>query len=111
MPLYEFECEECGTFDVFRPLSRAGEAAACPTCAAEASRVWCAPAVAAMSPLQRNAAERNEKSRHDPHVCKTGCGCSGRKKKPAPTNQELDQLGGRTRHVYKGSRPWVLEHQ
>ena len=111
MPLYEFECDACGSFDVFRPLSRASEPAACPTCAGEAARVWSAPAVAAMSPLQRNAAERNEKSRHEPHVCKTGCGCSGRRKPPPAPTKESDLLGGRTRHVYTGSRPWVLEHQ
>ncbi|HEX8341260.1 MAG TPA: zinc ribbon domain-containing protein [Tepidisphaeraceae bacterium] len=110
MPLYEFQCSECGSFDVFRPISRAAEPVACPTCDAEATRVWCAPAVASLSPLQRSAAERNEKSRHEPHMCKTGCGCGGRRQAPAPT-AESDKLGGRTRHAYTGSRPWVVEHR
>ncbi|MFC5286281.1 zinc ribbon domain-containing protein [Actinokineospora guangxiensis] len=32
MPTYEFRCRECGTtFDVKRPMSAAGDPAACPT--------------------------------------------------------------------------------
>lgn len=110
MPLYEFTCSSCGPFDVFRPVSRAADPVQCPDCAADAARVWSAPAVQAMSPLQRNAAERNEKSRHAPHVCKTGCGCSGRKPKATPDPVQLEKLNGRTRHSYAGARPWVIEH-
>ncbi|HEX8325269.1 MAG TPA: zinc ribbon domain-containing protein [Tepidisphaeraceae bacterium] len=110
MPLYEFNCSACGSFEVFRPVSRAAEGVQCPDCAAEATRVWYAPAVAAMSPLSRMAAERNEKSRHEPHMCKTGCGCGSRKKSPPPDPRQMEQLNGRTRHVSTGSRPWVMEH-
>lgn len=110
MPLYEFTCASCGPFDVFRPVSRAADPAQCPDCKAEASRVWCAPAIKAMSPLQRNAAERNEKSQHEPHLCQAGCGCSGRKAEPASNPSQSDKLNGRTRHAYQGARPWVIEH-
>ncbi|HEX5983740.1 MAG TPA: zinc ribbon domain-containing protein [Solirubrobacterales bacterium] len=36
MPIYEFECEECG--GRFEELVAAGEAAACPTCGSERTR-------------------------------------------------------------------------
>jgi hypothetical protein len=63
-----------------------------------------------MSPLGRQAAERNEKSSHSPHVCRTGCGCNGRKKKPATSTAVLEKTGRQQRQVYKGARPWVIEH-
>ena len=112
MPLYEYECVTCGCFDLFRPVNQAAKPAACPACSAGATRVWTAPAVRTMSPPNRMAAQRNEKSSHEPHVCKSSCGCST-KKKPKKVGAEKNVLqlaGGRTRQAYTGSRPWVIEH-
>jgi putative FmdB family regulatory protein len=36
MPLYEFECEQCGSR--FEELLRSGDAAACPECGSSATR-------------------------------------------------------------------------
>jgi len=36
MPIYEFECEECG--DRFEELTAAGAGAACPSCGSERTR-------------------------------------------------------------------------
>lgn len=40
MPLYEFNCETCGTFEKFRSMSEASEPMLCPTCEAEAKRIY-----------------------------------------------------------------------
>ncbi len=108
MPLYEFECEECGVFEMFRSVSEASSPAACPECKGEAARVWSVPRISAVSPLQRMAGDRNERSRHAPHVCKTGCGCHGHKK--SSSNQGIETANGQRRLTYKGARPWVIEH-
>jgi len=110
MPLYEFDCKSCGAFDVFRAVADVSKPVLCPDCLKTASRVWTAPSVRAMAPLNRMAAERNEKASHQPHVCKSGCGCGGRRK-PKSTRPTIETASGRTRHAYTGSRPWVIEHQ
>jgi putative FmdB family regulatory protein len=39
MPIYEYCCPKCGLkFDLLRPMSKASEDAACPTCKSEAKR-------------------------------------------------------------------------
>jgi hypothetical protein len=85
-------------------MSESREADACPSCGADSTRVITAPNLLTMSSLKRQAAARNEKSRHEPHVCRGGCGAHrGAVKAPAPT--------GRTLYRYVGPRPWVVEHR
>ncbi len=44
MPRYAFKCTQCDVeFEVSRPMSRAGEAAECPSDGAEAERVFYMP--------------------------------------------------------------------
>jgi putative FmdB family regulatory protein len=113
MPLYEYECESCGTFESFRPISRASTPCACPSCQAPAERVWSVPRVREMSPASLMAASRNEKSRHAPHVCRKSCGC-GKKGRPIrggnAAHKPLVTPSGNTRHTYGGPRSWVIEH-
>jgi putative FmdB family regulatory protein len=40
VPLYEFACSTCGTFERRLPVDRAGEPAECPDCAAPSARVF-----------------------------------------------------------------------
>lgn len=41
MPIYEFRCSKCGeSFDVTRPMSKAGDPAKCPKDKAKAIRVF-----------------------------------------------------------------------
>jgi putative FmdB family regulatory protein len=47
MPLYDYNCERCGTFEAQRHHTEAGSPAACPECGAEAARIWTAPVIAA----------------------------------------------------------------
>jgi putative FmdB family regulatory protein len=60
VPIYEFECEACGT--VFEELVAAGAAAPCPECGAERTRRL----MSTVSPpgrLPRGAAVRSDESR------------------------------------------------
>jgi putative FmdB family regulatory protein len=47
MPLYDYNCERCGTFEAQRHHSEAGAPAECPQCGGEAARIWSAPVIAA----------------------------------------------------------------
>ena len=44
MPTYEYSCDRCGGFELWRHHREAGQAAACPTCRTDARRVYVAPA-------------------------------------------------------------------
>ncbi len=60
MPIYEFECEECGA--VFEELVAAGAAAACPECGAARTRRLMSN-VSPASRMPRGAAVRSDESR------------------------------------------------
>jgi putative FmdB family regulatory protein len=47
MPLYDYNCERCGTFEAQRHHSEAGSPAACPECGGEAARIWTPPVLGA----------------------------------------------------------------
>jgi putative FmdB family regulatory protein len=106
MPLYEYACADHGIFDAFRPTAEYLKAGDCPTCGAASPRVMSAPQIRAMTPMKRMAAERNEKSRHEPHVCTSGCGHAHK-----PKNQVGGKPKGTGYHAYAGPRPWVVEHR
>lgn len=44
MPLYEYRCAQCGSFDRWRDTSQANVPLPCPHCSAPARRVFSAPA-------------------------------------------------------------------
>jgi putative FmdB family regulatory protein len=46
MPLYDYSCEQCGSFEAKREAAEAGTPAACPECGAASDRVWSVPKVA-----------------------------------------------------------------
>ncbi|MEI9897205.1 MAG: FmdB family zinc ribbon protein [Chthoniobacter sp.] len=111
MPSYDYECQTCGTFTEFRPISERDVPASCMICDEPAPRVISAPNLALMNPLHRMAATRNERSRHEPRVgLKSSC-CSGRScvhKKAAPTTRDgKPALRGSKK---KNRRPWMLGH-
>ena len=106
MPVYEYECEGHGPFTLVRPMSRAGEGGQCPACGGAARRVITPPNLFTMSPSARDAAFRNERSRHEPRLRRSGCahraGASGSSAEPgAPLKPQS----------YTGVRPWVVEHR
>jgi len=55
VPLYEFRCETCGVFDIWRSLAESSLPAFCPTCDREGRRIFSAPAVTLSSGWPRQS--------------------------------------------------------
>jgi putative FmdB family regulatory protein len=91
MPLYAFTCEGCGPFDLVRPMAVASAGAMCPTCGAEARRVFTPPALAGLARPARRALELEEKSAHEPDVV------TEKRGRPLP-------------HRHAPAPPWALAH-
>ena len=112
MPMYEYECAECGVFPHFRAMDERDIPAICLFCEQPAPRIISAPNLSIMNPLQRMAATRNEKSRHAPQVANRGSCCSGpscsHRRKPEPTTKDGKPALRASRK--KNRRPWMLGH-
>lgn len=107
MPVYEYECRRCGTFQEFRAMEARAADAACPDCGRPSARVLSVPRLALMDAGRRQAHTVNERSRHEPrvgakHACGAGCGCGrpagARPEKPLPRKRRSPP------------RPWMLGH-
>jgi putative FmdB family regulatory protein len=89
MPLYSYNCQDCGPFDAFRRMAEVKAPMPCPDCEAIAMRVFTAPSVNLNSGslFKRTVSE-------EPRLVK-------REGEPAkPQNQS----------PRSGSRPWMLGH-
>lgn len=112
MPYYDYDCNSCGEFRLFRSIAERNAPAPCPHCAAVGRRIILAPNLAVMNPQIRKAVAVNERSRHEPrvsksrHGCGSGCGCGTpvRQKRVRKTGLGTAQSGK------AGSRPWMLGH-
>jgi putative FmdB family regulatory protein len=93
MPRYEFTCEACGPFDVWRPVEEASVRLLCPGCLRPARRRFSAPGLARMPSALRAAREREERSAQAPDVVSAPSG------RPMPWS---------SRHAH--GPPWTLGH-
>jgi putative FmdB family regulatory protein len=100
MPLYDYECLDCGGFSEFRPVAAFEENAACPACGRASPRqLLSMPRFGAGSGRFRAEAV-NERNSHAPETTRrTGkhpprCGCCT---KPAQRKAS-------------GPRPWMISH-
>lgn len=91
MPIYAFTCEDCGPFELFRPMAEAGAPARCPSCGTTARRVFTPPGLALLAAPMRRALHAEDKSAHEPDVV------TQRRGRPLP-------------HRHEPSPPWVLSH-
>ena len=82
MPVYEYNCEECGPFTKLRGLDQSSAPANCPECGTSSPKIFSVINLRAMRPENRIAWERNERSANAPHVC--GSGCLHGRTKPKP---------------------------
>lgn len=109
MPVYEYQCDECGVFEEMRPMSRFMDPCPCPECGVEARRVMITvPRLSAVSGRVRHAHETNERSADSPKRSNhgPGCGCcGGGTKKPSKT---LHHANGAKSFPTK--RPWMISH-
>jgi putative FmdB family regulatory protein len=68
MPVYVFSCQQCGSFELTRPMAETGRAAYCPSCRRAARRVFTPPGLTRLARPMRQALETEEASAHEPRV-------------------------------------------
>ncbi|WP_366524912.1 zinc ribbon domain-containing protein [uncultured Tateyamaria sp.] len=109
MPVYEYNCADCGVFEEMMPMSRFADPCDCPACGISAPRILLTvPRLAAISSTARHAHETNERAADSPkrsnHGPNCGC-CGGGSKKPSKT---LHHPNGSKSFPTK--RPWMISH-
>ena len=115
MPIYEYDCPNCGDFTALRPMAESALPCDCPECGAAGMRViLSAPALATMAGNTRRGIAINERSAHAPKTVDeykdsrrhpSGCGCCGPSKKVEPTKANPHALKGKS-----AGRPWMISH-
>ena len=91
MAIYEFTCEDCGPFELLRPMAEAAAPASCPSCGTTARRVFTPPGLTVLTAPMRHVLNEEDKSAHEPDVV------TQRRGRPLP-------------HRHEPSPPWVLSH-
>jgi len=85
MPVYVFACDECGPFELARPMAEASSEAHCPACQRQARRVFTPPRLATLAAPMRRVLETEEASAHEPQVVSEKRGRPLRRRQdPAP---------------------------
>lgn len=97
MPLYEYECQAHGSFELLRSLSEYAAPAPCPTCELGSPRIVSVPHLCAVPRSTMVAHARNERSCHEPAL---------RSSPPTSTREPAPPA----LRSYRGARPWVIEH-
>lgn len=94
MPLYEFRCLTCGSFEEWRCLAEFSKPAKCPRCQTVGSRVFTPPNLVRTPAAIRKARFLEEKSANEPEVVVR-----------RPRQEEPPQ---RPKPYVTGSRPWMV---
>lgn len=117
MPIYEYDCQECGIFTRLAKISESSMPAPCPECGEESPRIISAPSLALMTQDNRQRWERNEKAQHAPRLARrSSCGCTGShtcgagKKSAAQKSESSEATPKFQRQTKKTARPWMLGH-
>lgn len=84
MPLYDYQCAECGPFSEYRPMAESGLPLDCPACGASSPRALLgAPGFAALTSAARHSMATGGRGGHAPtrastggHAHGAGCGCA-----------------------------------
>lgn len=111
MPVYDYECSECGVFTALRPMERHADPLECPDCGVDAPRVFLTmPALAMMDSGRRTAISVNERSSHEPKLSSqhgAGCSCCGPSKGLKNTRTAVAKSGAKS---FPSARPWMISH-
>ncbi|HVK57730.1 MAG TPA: FmdB family zinc ribbon protein [Candidatus Kapabacteria bacterium] len=105
MPVYEYNCADCGSFTELRSITENSGSANCPDCGQASPKLFPVVNLRQMRPENRTAWERNERSAHAPHVC--GSGCSHKRETTPKRADGKPELKSSRK---KNSRPWMLGH-
>lgn len=109
MPAYEYDCAQCGSFTVMRPMRARNDPQLCPGCGTPAMRlILTAPALAAVSAVSLAAHATNERAAHEPklsskHGANCTC-CNGGRESDAASS-----AGGGVKS-FSEKRPWMISH-
>lgn len=99
MPVYEYHCMRCGTFECLQSLREQRDAEACPACGGNAPRRMSAPYIARVSGPVRALLDQSERSRHEPSVVRRDDGRGADRAAPqrsgAARDPRLAKLAGR----------------
>ena len=109
MPLYDYECGECGPFRDWQSMSAAAGPIDCPDCGIPAPRAITAPFIANMNPHNRVAHQRNEKSADQPEVMSRERIDRAGHKRSAKPGHHHHHGHGHHGHQHHG-RPWMIGH-
>jgi len=108
MPVYDYDCSDCGTFTVLRPMAEYLQPHPCPGCGYSAGRVLLtAPAFAGMDAGRRTAIATNERSANAPKRSaghRPGCACC------VSTTSKRTRIGKDGSKSFPASRPWMISH-
>ncbi|MEM9710291.1 MAG: zinc ribbon domain-containing protein [Pseudomonadota bacterium] len=105
MPIYDYKCDECGTFQDAAPISRFSEPCDCPSCGAASPRALTIPQLSTVSAGARQAHAINERSADAPKRAKAnGLRPSG----PKIKSRALTARDGSK--SLPSTRPWMLSH-
>ena len=105
MPIYDYQCADCGTFEVMRQMAQRDAPLPCPSCGAAVNRVLlAAPSLADMPDARRLAMATNERAQHEPHLSSShrhhaGCGCGRARSSDVSTTKS-----------FTNKRPWMISH-
>lgn len=115
MPTYEYECADCGPFDMLRPVAQRDDELNCPRCNRPSRRVIVsAPRLAALNGRALLAHITNERAMHAPmtpgeyraYRHPQGCRCcSGSGAKSMGTVR-----GPQGAKAFPSKRPWMISH-
>lgn len=93
MAVYLYRCPEHGVLEASWAMGSAPQRAHCPTCGAEARRIYTAPRLSLGSPERRALIERTERSARAPEVVAAPPPRPGRRRGPAdPRLERLPHL-------------------
>jgi putative FmdB family regulatory protein len=108
MPIYDYLCADCGSFQDERPMAEYDSPQPCPGCGGSAPRaLLSAPSFALMDGGKRRAHATNEKSAHAPRVARghgASCGCC------KPAKRKAEAVSAPAAKSFPGRRPWMLSH-
>lgn len=131
MPVYNYTCQDCGDFELFRSIEERNHLATCPVCSGLAERFIVAPNLALMNRNVRFAHATNERNRHEPrlstggsaameaemaprhrrgHTCGSGCNYGPASSKGVRQKRYVETKLGKLQAQKQSARPWMLGH-
>ena len=120
MPLYEYDCLECGPFTEIRPMAESALPQPCPECGRATPRAYLTPPMmACVGTDTRTAMETNERAQNAPMTVgefgakqearrhRAGCSCCSPTRSKKKSTTAKTPSGAKT---FPSKRPWMISH-